>query len=618
MTHIFRIALLGLTLALPLLASGAESEADRWNLKDLYASQPAWDQDASKLEQQLKDLSGCAGHLAQSPAHFKRCLDLNAEVLKRFYRLYGYASQSRDEDTSLPGGQDLKQRADVLGTRLEEATSFLRPEILGLGRSKVNTLLKANKSATIYTHWLDDILRSASHTLDRRGEELIANFSAATGAAEAVYSTLSDADMPWPKVRLSDGTEVVVDQSAYEKYRALGNRSDRKIVFDAFWSKWREFERTFGVTLYEQLKKDAALAKIRRYPDSLAQALDANKLPQAVYDTLLTQAELHLPTLHRYFKLRARMLGVDEMRYYDIYPPMVSSNLKYPIGPSTELMLASVRPLGEDYVRAMAQGTRSGWMDVYPRPRKRSGAYMNGSAYDVHPYLLLNHNDDYESLTTLAHEWGHAMHSYLSIRSQPFINAEYPTFTAEIASTTNELLLLDHMLKIAKDDSERLIYLDSALENLRGTFFRQAMFAAFERDIHTRVDKGESLTGEALTKIYGDILKRYHGDAQGIVKIDDLYTIEWAFIPHFYNRFYVFQYATSITAGAMFASEILKGTPLARERYLNILRAGGSRYPYELVKAAGVDLATAAPYQAIVARMNSIMDQIEAIQARRK
>ena len=618
MTHIFRIALLGLALSLPLLASGVESETDRWNLKDLYPSQPAWDQDASKLEQQLKDLSACAGHLAQSPARFKRCLDLNAEVLKRFYRLYGYASQSRDEDTSLPGGQDLKQRADVLGTRLEEATSFLRPEILGLGRSRVNTLLKANKSAAIYTHWLDDILRSASHTLDRRGEELIANFGATTGAAQAVYSTLADADMPWPKVRLSDGTEVVVDQTAYEKYRALGNRSDRKIVFDAFWSKWREFERTFGVTLYEQLKKDAALAKIRRYPDSLAQALDANKLPQAVYDTLLAQAELHLPTLHRYFKLRARMLGVDEMRYYDIYPPMVSSNLKYPIGLSTELMLASVKPLGEDYLGAMAQGTRSGWMDVYPRPRKRSGAYMNGSAYDVHPYLLLNHNDDYESLTTLAHEWGHAMHSYLSIRNQPFINADYPTFTAEIASTTNELLLLDHMLKIAKDDSERMIYLDSALETLRGTFFRQAMFAAFERDIHARVDKGESLTGEALTKIYGDILKRYHGDAQGVVRIDELYAIEWAFIPHFYNRFYVFQYATSITAGAMFANEILNEKPFAREGYLNILRAGGSRYPYELVKAAGVDLATAAPYQAIVARMNSIMDQIEAIQARRK
>ena len=618
MNNPLSIALLGLTLALPLSVTGAEAQADRWNLKDLYQTQAAWEQDANTLERQLKSLSACAGHLSQSPKRLQTCLDLNAEVLKRYYRLSGYASQLRDEDTGQPAGQDLKQRAEVLGNRLEESTSFLSPEILKLGRSKVATLLKGSQAAQRYAHWLDDILRSAPHTLDRKGEELIANFSAATGAANAIYSTLTDADMPWPKVSLSDGTEVVVDQAAYEKYRTLGNRPDRKLVFDAFWSKWKTFERTFGVSFYEQLRKDAALAKVRHYPDSLTQALDANKLPRAVYDTLVEQAERNLPTLHRYFKLRARMLGVSEMRYYDIYPPMVSSDLKYPIGLSTELMLASVRPLGDDYARAMALATQSGWMDVYPRPQKHSGAYMNGSAYDVHPYLLLNHNDDYESLTTLAHEWGHAMHSYLSIRNQPFINADYPTFTAEIASTTNELLLLDHMLKVAKDDQERMLYLDSALENLRGTFFRQAMFATFEREVHARVDRGESLTGEALTHIYGDILKRYHGDKEGVVKIDDLYAIEWAYIPHFYNRFYVFQYATSITAGAQFANEILKGTPGARERYLNILRAGGSRYPYELVKAAGVDLATPAPYQAIVARMNSIMNQIEAIEAKRK
>jgi oligoendopeptidase F len=258
------------------------------------------------------------------------------------------------------------------------------------------------------------------------------------------------------------------------------------------------------------------------------------------------------------------------------------------------------------------------WMDVYPRPRKRSGAYMNGAAYDVHPFLLLNHNDDYESVSTLAHEWGHAMHSYMANKAQPYPTADYPIFTAEIASTTNEVLLLDHMLKVAKTDDERLLYLGSALENMRGTFFRQAMFADFEREVHARVDKGESLTGEALTKLYGDILKRYHGDKEGVVKIDDLYTIEWAYIPHFYNRFYVFQYATSISAGSMFADSILKGEPGAVNRYLSVLKAGGSAYPYDVVKAAGVDLASPAPYKAIVARMNNIMDQIEAILARRQ
>ena len=620
-TALLATGVLASLAALPIAAHAADREADRWNLKDMYAAQPDWDKDAQRLELQLKELSACSGQLGQSVKRFKACMDLSADALKRFYRLAGYAGQSNDQDTGATAGLDLKQRADVLGNKFEEANSFMNPEILKLGKAKVDALLKQEKSLSIYRHPLDDVLRMASHTLDKKGEELVANFSQATGAAGAVYSTFSNADMPWPQVKLADGTLVVVDQSAYTKYRALPNRADRKAVFDAFWGKWKEFERTFGVTFYEQLKKDAALAKIRHYPDSLTHALDNNKLPRAVYDTLVEQANANLPTLHRYFKLRARLLGLKEsgeMRYYDIYPPLVASDLKYPIEQSVPLMLASVKPLGDDYAKAMEIGTKNRWMDVYPRDKKRSGAYMNGSVYDVHPYLLLNHNDDYESLSTLSHEWGHAMHSYLSIKNQPFVTAEYPIFTAEIASTTNEVFLLDHMLKISKNDSERLLYLGSALENLRGTFFRQAMFADFERDVHARVDKGESLTGEAITKIYGDILKRFHGDKEGVVKIDDLYAIEWAYIPHFYNRFYVFQYATSISAGNMFADEILKGTPGAKDRYLNILRAGGSRYPYELVKEAGVDLASAAPYKAIVARMNGIMDQIEAIQAKTK
>ena len=624
MQHLFSKSLLALALAFP-LASGVgaathpnDTTAQRWNLADMYATQAAWDQDAVRLEQQLKTLSGCSGQLGKSVQRFKVCMDLNADVLKRYYRLSGYAAQKNDEDTGATAGLDLRQRADVLGNRLEEAASFLSPEILKLGRGKVDAYLKQDKSLTVYRQLLNDVLRGAAHTLSKESETLVANFSQATGAAGAVYSTLSNADMPWPKVKLSDGSEVTVDQSAYTKYRALPNRDDRKRVFDAFWGKWKEFERTYGVTFYEQLKKDAALAKVRRYPDSLTQSLFANNLPRAVYDTLVDQASANLPTLHRYFKLRAKMLGVRDMQYFDIYPPLVSSDLKYPIEPSVKLMLESVKPLGEDYVKAMEAGTKARWMDVYPRDKKRSGAYMNGSVYDVHPYLLLNHNDDYESLSTLAHEWGHAMHSVLSAKAQPFITADYPTFTAEIASTTNEVLLLDHMLKVSKTDDERMLYLGSALENLRGTFFRQAMFADFERTVHAKVDKGDSLTGEALTQIYGDILKRYHGDKEGVVKIDNVYAIEWAYIPHFYNKFYVFQYATSISAGNMFATEILKGTPGARDKYLAILKAGGSRYPYELVKEAGVDLASPAPYQAIVARMNAIMDQIEAIQAERK
>ncbi|CAN5780409.1 oligoendopeptidase F [soil metagenome] len=609
---------LSLALSLPHSALAAETEADRWNLRDLYNTDAAWDKDAARLQTQLTEIAGCNTHLGDSIRQFKHCMDLNADILKRYARLASYASQTHDQDTGATAGLDINQRSDILGSKLEEATSFLRPEILGLGQSKINAFLAKDKSLALYAHPLEDILRSASHTLDKKGEELIATFGMATNTASAVYSTLSNSDMPWPKVKLSDGREVTIDQAAYTKYRSSNNRQDRKLVFDAFWGKWKEFERSYGVTFYEMLKKDAVYAKVRNYPDSLTQVLDGNKLPRAVYDTLITQTQANLPTLHRYFKLRAKMLGLTDMGYHDIYPPLVSSDLKFPIGKGVELTLASVKPLGADYVKAMTKATTERWMDVYPRAKKRSGAYMNGVAYDVHPYLLLNHNDDYESVSTLAHEWGHAMHSYLANKTQPFITADYTTFTAEIASTTNEVFLLDHMLKIAQSDEERLLYLGSALENLRGTFFRQAMFADFERSVHAQVDKGESLTGAALTTIYGDILKRYHGDKDGVVRIDDLYATEWAYIPHFYNHFYVFQYATSIAAGSMFADDILKEKPGAKDNYLNILKAGGSVYPYELVKAAGVDLATAAPYQAVFARMNKIMDDMEAIQAKTK
>jgi oligoendopeptidase F len=592
--------------------------ADRWNLQDLYATSADWDNDAASLKKQLEYLGACNNQLGSSARRFKSCMDMFSDVLKRYARLSSYASQLHDQDTGATAGLDLSQRADVLGNKFESATSFIRPEVLKIGAAKINAFFKQEPGLAIYRHPLDDILRSGKHTLDKKGEDLIATFGMATNSASAMYSTLSQSDMPWPKIKLSDGKEVVIDQAAYTKYRSAYNRQDRKLVFDSFWGKWKEFERSYGVAFYEQLKRDAVYAKVRNYPDSITQALDSNAVPVVVYDTLIAQTQANLPTLHRYFKLRAKLLGVNDMGYQDIYPPLVTSSRPFPLNEGVQLMLASVKPLGDDYVQAMSKATTQRWMDVYPRAKKRSGAYMNGAAYDVHPYILLNHNDDYESVSTLAHEWGHAMHSYLSNKHQPFIAADYPIFTAEIASTTNEVFLLDHMLKIAKTDDERLLYLGSALENLRGTFFRQAMFADFERTVHAKVDAGESLTGEAITKIYGDILKRYHGDKEGVVKIDDLYAIEWAYIPHFYNRFYVFQYATSIAAGSLFAEEILKGTNGAREKYLNILKSGGSVYPYELVKSAGVDLASPAPYQAVFARMNKIMDQIEAIHAKGK
>jgi oligoendopeptidase F len=604
------------TLALP-AAAAAERPEDRWNLADLYPDTAAWNADAKTVEATLAQVAACKGHLGESARRLHQCLDLWADAGKRGARLAVYANELNAQDTGIATSLELRQRAQVLGSKLGEASSFVRPEILALGKPAMDRFFAEDPGLSISRPPVDDILRSAPHTRDAEGEAIIAAFDLSSGAAGAAYETLSNADMPWPTVKLSDGKEVRLDQSAYTQYRESADREDRKKVFDAFWGKFKEFERTFGVTFYSNLKEDTVYSKIRSYPDSLHRALDRNNVPVAVYDTLIEQTNANLPTLHRYFRLRARMLGVKEMRYYDIYPPLVKSEREYPIEEGKKLMLEAVKPLGDDYVKAMREGLEHRWMDVYPRPRKLSGAHMAGAAYDVHPYLLINYTGNYESVSTIAHEWGHAMHTYLSNRGQPFVTSRYPIFVAEIASTLNEALLLDHVLKTAKDDDERLLYLGSALEGLRGTFFRQAMFAEFEREVHGRVDRGESLTGARLTQIYGDILKRYHGDKEGVVKIDDLYATEWAYIPHFYNSFYVFQYATSIAASSLFAEAILKGEPGARERYLKLLSSGSSDYPYELVKRAGVDLATPAPYQAIVARMNRIMDEIEAILSRR-
>ena len=604
-------------LALNFNAAANERIEDRWNLADLYPGIAEWNADAARLDAQLVEFGACREHLGDSVQRFKACFDLNADFTKRYYRLAVYAGELLSENTGSAASLELRQKAQTIGTRVDEANSFVNPEILRLGKDKVQALLAQDASLKIYRHPLDEILRAAPHTLDTKGEEIVAAFGLASEAAGSVYNILSNSDLPWPTVTLSDGKEVKIDQAAYTRYREAANRDDRKKVFDAFWGKWKEFERTFGVTFYENLKKDSVYAKVRNYADSRALALGRNNVPVAVYDTLIAETNANLPTLHRYFKLRAKMLGVKEMHYYDIYPPLVGGDFKFPIDQGKQLMLKSVEPLGAAYVADMAHGLQNRWMDVYPRPRKQSGAHMAGDAYDVHPYLLLNYNDNYDSVSTLTHEWGHALHSRLANQSQPFVTSSYAIFTAEIASTLNEALLLEHMLKVARSDDERLLYLGSALETLRGTFFRQAMFAEFEREVHARVDRGESLTGDKLTGIYGEILRRYHGDSQGVVRIDEPYTVEWAYIPHFYNSFYVFQYATSIAASALFADAILKGEAGARERFLNLLRAGGSDYPYDMVKRAGVDLATPAPYRAVIARMNRIMDEIEAIQARR-
>jgi len=617
----FRLACL-LPLVLPAAfvggAATAETPADRWNLADLYASQAAWDADAAKLESQLPLLAACKGELAKKAARLRACLDLRADMAKRSGRLYVFASERHAEDMGVAANDAVVQRIDVLYNRFGETASFFEPEILAIGPARIAEFVAADPGLKIHRFPLEQTLRAAPHTLDAAGEAIVAQFGQMNDGGQTAYALLANADLPWPKVKLASGEEVTLDQTHYEKYRELPDRADRERVMDAFFGTWKTYERTAGALLLSELKQAKTYAAVRKYPDSISRALDGDNMPVAVIDTLIAQTNANLPTLHRYFKLRAKLLGVEQMSYFDVYPPLVGGDYKFPLAQGKTLTLEAVAPLGADYVATLGKAFDARWMDAYPRPRKLSGAHMAGYAYDVHPYVLMNYTDDYQSLTTLAHEWGHAMHSVLANRAQPFVTADYATFVSEIASTFNEELLLARMLKTAKTDDERLFYLGNALEGLRATFFRQAMFAEFERQIHASVDKGEPLTGEDMTAAYCELLKRHHGSAEGVVAIKPEYCVEWAYIPHFYNPFYVYQYATSIAASSLFARQVEAGDKGALERYLALLSAGGSGYPYELVKAAGVDLATAAPYEALFARMNHIMDEIEAILARRR
>ncbi len=608
------VVLLIVVFVLATAAGAAPGDlADRWNLADLYVSPDAWEEAKTALEQELETIDRCRGRLGESAAVLKECLDDLFRVTREFQRMSSYAAMRSDVDIRDQEAMARRQAAGLLATRFSRKIAFAQPELLVVGAGTLNRFFKEEAGLSDYRFFVKDTLRQAEHTLSEEGEGVIAAAGNLIGAPGTIYRTLANAEIPWPTVTLADGTEVRLDQAGYAKHRGSTNRDDRKKVFDAFFGAWKGYERTLGTVLNSAVNADHFRASVRGYPNSLQSAIDSANIPEEVYRTLVAEVNANLDTLHRYLRLRGRLLGVDDLRYYDVYPPIVNLDRTFPLAEGKRMVLKALGPLGRDYVSVVGRGFRERWMDAYPREGKRSGAYMNGSVYDVHPYVLLNYNDDYGSVSTLAHEWGHALHSYLAARAQSFPTYQYATFTAEIASTFNEALLLEHVLAEATGDDERLFYLGRALDSIRGTFFRQTQFAEFELAIHEKVEQGEPLTGELLTAIYGDILRRYLGHDTGVLTVDDLYAVEWAFIPHFYRNFYVYQYATSIAAASLLAHDVLSGRSGSLENYLNLLKAGGSAHPYDLLKRAGVDMATPLPYRATVARMNRIMDRIEAI-----
>jgi len=585
-----------------------------WNLADLYASDQAWEQAKKSFEKKMQEIDAYKGHLGDSPKTLLKALNTVFNLQKELVKLNSYASMKFDLDTRDGKAMSLKQEIELASNQFSAKTSFLSPEILQMDPQKINDFIAKEPGLKIYAFYLHDIQRMRPHTLNQAEEKIIANAGLMASTAYNVYGVLSNADMPFPTITLSTGEKVRLSQSAYTRYRASTIRSDRKLVFNKFWKTYDEYKRTLGTTLNAEVQKDLFYARVRKYKTCLEAALDENNIPTSVYYNLIKDVNENLGTLHRYLKIRKRMLGVDTLRYYDIYPPLVSKvKLTYPIDKAEKLVLQALKPLGDEYLNALKYGYDRRWVDVFPTPGKRSGAYSNGSVYDVHPFILLNYNGAYDDVSTLAHESGHTMQSYLSNKYQPYPTSQYPIFVAEVASTFNEALLMHHVLDETKDPNVRLSLLGNFLENIRGTVFRQTQFAEFELKIHEMVEKGESLTGDKLNKVYGDILKKYYGVDKGVMAINPLYFVEWAYIPHFYYNFYVYQYATSFVASQALVAKVLSGDKEAVQRYLTFLKSGGSEYPVKMLQDAGVDLTTSEPFDLTMKTMNQVMDEIEVL-----
>jgi oligoendopeptidase F len=591
----------------------------KWNLADIYPSDAAWRVAKDRLAAEIPKMTRYQGKLVSSPAMLADAMEEGTALDKELSRLFVYVSLLADQDTRDGQHQGMRQEMVQLATTLRAQTAFVEPEILRANAQTLERFVAAEPRLKVYRVYLQDVARRAVHTLTENEEKILADAGPAVGSPSSVFNTLSNADFPYPKVSLSDGRTVTLDQASFNDLRALPNRGDREKVMSTFFASLGTFSRTFGTTMNGEVQKVLFFSKARKYGSAVELALDGPNIPVSVYTRLIDGVNRNLPAFHRYLKLRRKIMAVSELHYYDLYAPLVASvNLQYTPEEAQTQVLAAVAPLGPEYGSVVRRAFAERWIDLLPNDGKRSGAYSNGGAYDVHPYMLINYNGKYADVSTLAHELGHTMHSYFSNRTQPYPLAEYPLFVAEVASTFNESLLIDHMLKNIKDDDTRLSLLGNYLENIKGTVFRQAQFAEFELRMHEMGQKGQPIVGDSLAKLYLEITKKYYGHDQGICRVDDYIAHEWSFVPHFYRDFYVYQYATAFTASAALAEKVKGGDAAATKRYLAFLSAGGSKYPIDLLKDAGVDMTSDEPLESTVRAMNRVMDEIEALLAKKK
>ncbi|MBM7565450.1 oligoendopeptidase F [Paenibacillus sacheonensis] len=578
----------------------------RWKLEDLFADQSAWDKEYAQAKEQMKGVEAFQGKLGD-PAQLKACFQLEDDLSLKIERLYVYANMKHHEDTAEPVFQALSEKSKKLSVETGEALSFITPEVLSLSDEALSAMIE-NLDLAKYKQTLEEMRRQKAHVLSKSEEALLAQVGNISQAPSTIFSMLNNADLKFPKVKDENGEEVELTQGRYIQFLESKNREVREAAFKAMYDTYGKLKNTIATTLSANVTKNIFYSRARKYPSALEMSLYGDNIPKEVYTNLIGAIHKHLPLMHRYMELRKKLLKVDELHMYDLFAPLVDEfKMDITYEQAKETVKASLKPLGEDYLSVLQDGFDNSWIDVYENEGKRNGAYSWG-AYGTHPYVLLNHKDNLNSMFTLTHEMGHALHSYYSDGNQDYRDAQYTIFLAEVASTLNEALLMDYMLKKSTDPKEKMYLLTYYADQFRTTVFRQTMFAEFEKLIHERAEEGESLTPQDLSKIYYDLNKLYYGD--GMV-IDKDIEMEWARIPHFYTSFYVFKYATGFSAATSFSKQILEEGAPAVERYLGFLKSGGSDYSINILKKAGVDMSSPEPIEEAMSVFESLIEQME-------
>ncbi|MBT2762256.1 oligoendopeptidase F [Paenibacillus sp. ISL-20] len=578
----------------------------QWKLEDLFADQKAWDASFAELKNLLKRTADYQGKLTNA-ASIKECFELEDEISYHAERLYVYAHMHHDEDTANPTYQALSAKAKKLNVEAGEALSFITPEILSLSEAEIDKLIE-DPSLKEFKFTLSEMKREKAHVLSKTEEALLAQVGNLSSAPQTIFGMLNNADMKFPKIKNEDGKEVELTHGNYIQFLESPNREVRERAFKAVYETYGKQKNTIAATLNANVNKNMFYSRVRKYPSVLEMALYGDNIPEEVYTNLIDTIHESLPLLHRYMELRKKLLGVDELHMYDLFAPLVEE-YKWDITyeEAKQMTKEGLTPLGEDYLSSLQAGYDNGWIDVYENENKRTGAYSWG-AYGTHPYVLLNHKDNLNSMFTLAHEMGHALHSYYSDNALKYRDAQYTIFLAEVASTTNEALLMDYLLKNAKDPKQKMYLLTYYADQFRTTVFRQTMFAEFEKIVHERAESGESLTPQDLSDIYYELNVKYHGKG---MQVDKEIGMEWARIPHFYNSFYVYKYATGFSAATSFSKQILEEGQPAVDRYLGFLKSGGSDYSINILKKAGVDMSSPEPIREAMSVFEDIISQME-------